>query len=370
MRELLDLCDALSQVRARLVEEELTADQRSRLRRKMRDRRAKLVEAFRAYRFRGPLAETVREMEFEAVDFEMLATLLQRRLGGVDPSIDGRELLRCAGDSSFEVLANVNRLGVDGPLRASGLIEVSVGEDEEQFGDDVLDTQFRLTDEAVQAFRDELEGCIAEDRSRRAQGYESNHEMLVDLRILHNLYKHRSERAFSLDRWDRVRPTARPLGRLDRRIESFSRAIVSRLKRTENPERLPAIRFWNEHRLDERELVVVTHLLFRELYEGNAYADAAELVRLVSRDDIELLQNRRLVLESGKLRRLDILAVEAVLDGRALTGEVFLTDWSVNYLFGASRPDPSIDTDDRLDWHLYLKNLEDTRAFFRDLDGE
>ena len=58
-----------------------------------------------------------------------------------------------------------------------------------------------------------------------------------------------------------------------------------------------------------------------------------------------------------------------MLENRELTAEVHLSDWAVNYLFGSGSVEPTIQVDERLDWHLYLKNLEDTGAFFRDMDA-
>ena len=113
---------------------------------------------------------------------------------------------------------------------------------------------------------------------------------------------------------------------------------------------------------------MVTHLLFKELYEGNAYADAVDLLHLVSATEEDLIRNRGLIRPSGNLMRLEILKVEPLLEGRELTGEVYLADWVVNYVFGAAGSEQSIDRDEQLDWHLYLKSLEDTRSFFRDLE--
>ena len=58
-----------------------------------------------------------------------------------------------------------------------------------------------------------------------------------------------------------------------------------------------------------------------------------------------------------------------VAHGRALTAEARLADWVVNFLFGAMPSDEQIGSDDRLEWHLYLKNLHDTGSFFRDLEA-
>ncbi|MEO0480008.1 MAG: hypothetical protein AAF196_11040 [Planctomycetota bacterium] len=378
LRSLLDLCDELLSLRQRLQDAELTQELRGRLRRKVRTRRQRLSEAFGAFRGRSELASWLEDHRFELIDFEMLAALLHRRLVGLEPSMLGRDLLRCTGDSSFEALRNLQRLQPDAPTRASGAVELDLEDLDFVPGDhpdELLDVCFRLSEAALRTFVDAsrvvADASVSNDRKAidEPAGYASNHEVLVDLRVLHNLYKARSERTFAMERWDRTRPMKPGTERFDRRIAEFSLQVQQRLAVTPDVDLLPVLRFQREHQIDELELVVIAHLLFREIYEGNAYADAAELVRLVSKDDVDLLRNRRLVLETGRLRKFDILQVETVLDGRALTGEVHLSDWAVNYLFGATATDEGLSTDDRLDWHLYLKNLEDTRSFFRDLDA-
>ena len=114
---------------------------------------------------------------------------------------------------------------------------------------------------------------------------------------------------------------------------------------------------------------MVIHLLFKELYEGVAYADAAALINLVSCDEADLIRNRRLVLPNSTLVAHEIIQLEPMIEKRELTAEVHLSDWAVNYMFGAPMIDPRIHPDERLDWHLYLKNLDDTGAFFRDLEA-
>jgi len=125
----------------------------------------------------------------------------------------------------------------------------------------------------------------------------------------------------------------------------------------------------SQHDLSEQETIIVIHLLFKELYEGIAYADAAELVRLVSTSDADLIQNRRLVNATAPLVAREIIELEPMLENRELTAEVHLSDWAVNYLFGSNVGDTGIQVDERLDWHLYLKNMEDTGTFFRDMDA-
>lgn len=367
LRKLLDLCDDLQRLRARLVDVELPRDTRTRLKRQIRTKTDRLARDLAGYRFKGPLGQLLREFRLDFVHFQVLAALLHRHLRAESPAVEGRVLLAAIFESSFDVLAGMELLRENAVLRMSGLIVV---DDEEHRIDDVLEAHFRLSDEALVAFRDEVAGLVIDTASRAAGPYASNHELLVDLRFLHNLYKHRSERVFQQDRWDRVRLGTRGAGRqITQRIDAAWARLERRIEETPDAEKLPVVRFLREHDLGRTETIVVVHLLFRELYEGNAYADAADLLRLVSEDELDLVRNRRLVLESGSLRRLEILELEPMIEGRSLTGETHLADWAVNYLFGAVSAEESIGSDDRLDWHLYLKNLEDTKTFFRDLEA-
>ena len=122
-------------------------------------------------------------------------------------------------------------------------------------------------------------------------------------------------------------------------------------------------------KVTREELVAIVHLLFRELYEGNAYADAAELIRLISRDESELIRNRSLVRADSRMLRGDIFQLETTLESRELTGEVHLSDWVVNLMFELEPVDGDIQSDEKLDWHLYLRGLDDSGRFFRDLEA-
>lgn len=368
LRKLLDLCDDLQKIRTRMSDPALRRDARTRLRRQVRNKSDQLARDLASYRFRGPLGQILREAKLDSTHFLVLAILLQRHLRADSPALEGREILSSVFEGSFEALAGIDLLHENGSLRASGLIVV---DDEDEFAEDVLDARFRIAPEALDAFQQEISGLTVEDqRARRDTPYASNRDVLVDLRILHNLFRHRSDRVFQIERWDRIRlGTIDPGQQLTRRIERFWSKIQARLGNCSEAADFPAVRFVREHNLGRAEVVMIVHLLFKELYEGNAYADAAELIRLVSSNEVELLRNRALVHESGVLRRAEILNVESMIEGRELTGEVHLSDWVVNYLFGATGAHDAIRADEQLDWHLYLKRIEDTQAFYRDLEA-
>ncbi len=340
---------------------------RVRLVRQMRSKTDRLARDLGAYRFKGPLGRLLREHRLSFVHFQVLATLLQRHLRAETASMEGRELLAAVFESSFDVLSGMELLHENGVLRSGGLVVLDEGDEPAL---DLLEARYRLGDEALTAFRDEVMGVVVDDGRGAGEPYANNHEYLLDLRILHNLYRHRSERVFQQERWDRAHPGVAVPGRLlGQRIDAFWLRVERRLAITADAAMFPAVRFFEEHRLGRAESIIVVALLFQELFEGNAYADVAELIRLVSGDELDLLRNRRFFLEHGRLLRQDIVKIEPALESRVLTGEAQLSDWAVNYLFGAPQPDDAIDADDRLDFHLYLSKLEDARTFFRDLEA-
>lgn len=369
VENLLDLCDDLQRITSRMRDPELGREQRTKLRAQSRRKIARLTRNLHAYRFRGPLAEVMRQYRLTPHHFLVLAHLLHLHLRAEEPAVPGRVLLSAVFDTSFAVLTGLDLLRPESPLRASGLIRI---DDDEEAVDDLLETRFRISADAVCAFRDEVVGFVPEDLRRSpSDRYHSNREVLIDLRVLHNLYKERSERVFHSDRWDRLHITALSPGRgLSRRIDAMWRRVRRKLEQGNGAVGFPAVGFMIENMLGEAEMVMVVHLLFKELYEGNAYADAAELIRLVSADEAELIDNRRFVAPTSALVRREIIEVEPMLEGRELTGEVHLADWVVNSLFGppANVPDRQIAPDEKLEWHMYLKTLDESDRFFRDLD--
>ena len=369
LRKLLDACDELHRIRDRMTDPELRRDARTRLRQKARRKSEQLTRDLSAYRFRGPLGRILREYRFTASDFELLAILLHRSMRCEDPATEGRAVLAAMFETSFDVLRGMELLHPTGNLRSSGLVVLA--DDEEDDGGDVLTARFQLSEDALHAFRNEIQGLVPEDlRRSRLQAYEHHRELLIDLRTLHNLYQARAERVFHPDRWDRVRAGGgHPTQALDKRIESFWTRIQRRLAATPEAHRFPAVRLLREYRISREELVVVVHLLFRELYEGNAYADAADLIRLISRDETELIRNRRLVHSGGSLLRNEIFQLEPMIEARELTGEIHLNDWVVNLMFELEPLEEEIRSDEKLDWHLYLRSLDDSQRFFRDLEA-
>ena len=370
LRKLLEACADLQEIRSKMKDPELDRDARTRLRRRSKNKAEHLARDLKGYEFRGPFVDVMKSFPLAPDHFQILAVLLQQQLRCEDPALEGRLILSSVFSSTYEVLARADLLHRDGPLRSSGLV---VLEEDEEDPEDNLEARFQLSPEGLLLFQGEITG----DRSRRTasepevvDGYANYREFLVELRAIHNLYRRRSEQVFHQDRWNSLRESTHEPGHsISLRIETAWKRLRTRLERTENGAAYPAARLLREYGLSEAELIMVIHLLFKELFEGNAYADVAELCKLVSGSEVELLLNSRLAGEQGPLIKSEILAIEPMLEGRALTGEAYLSNWAVNYLFGAVAPNEDIRPDERLDWHLYLAQLKDTKGFYRDLDA-
>lgn len=366
LQRLLDLCDEIRVLRRRTMDSALEADVITRLKRRSKAKWKRLATELAGQPFRGSLRALLAGLD--AQHFVLIATLLRRYLRAQAACIEGRALLATVFDSSYELLSGLELLLPEAPLRANGIIVIEDGLEEDQGDEALLDARFRLSDAAVDAFLEELGFKNGRSPERRLRAYAKQEEYLVDLKILHNLYRARSKRLFSSDTWWRLRGQAsdRSQKAVDRQILRQLRLIERRLERSPASLRFPLRQFQLEHGLDLDETLVVLHLLFLEMLEGNPYADVVSLIQLVSGSEEALLSKRDLFAPRGKLRRLEIVELDQMLEGRELTSECHLATWVLDRILGARGGEGPIDADEKLEFHLYLKKLTGSN-FLQDL---
>jgi hypothetical protein len=367
LKKLLSTCESLRQIRSKMADPELEREDRTRLRRQSKRKTDQLTRDFKSYQFHGPLAQIMELYPLTPDHFQILSTLLHRQIRYEDPAVEGRLILASVFECSYEVLSRIDLLRPECALREAGLM---VLEDSEESPVDLLEARFTLSEEALDCFRREISGQFEPKgpEPKQPRPYKSNGEFLIDLRLLHNLYQQRSTRTFAVDHWNRLHRAAfRPGQGLNQRIDGSWERVRQRLSATDGSCEFPGVRLMREYRLSEEEIICVVHLFFKELYEGNAYADVADLLKLVSQGEADLMRNRRLMIESSPLIKRELVSIEPFLEGRTLTGEAHLNDWVVNYLFGAPVDDSDIRADERIDWHMYLAKLSDSQGFFKDL---
>lgn len=364
---MLNLCDDLQRIRSRISDPDTSSDERERLRRQTERRQGRLTRELAAYRGRGPLAQQLRRHRLDASEFEVLAVLLQRAVRAEAPEMEGRLILGSIFDTSFGVLSGLHLLQEDARLRTSGLVRTA---DDQPATADVLETRFRLSEQAMAAMHEEVAGRRAPRRRKQeVDGYRSQRELLLDLRVLHNHYARRSELLFEPTRWASLRTGDEMATGISARIDALWAQIRTRILRTEHQGDFPLLKLLREFRLGDPETIVIVHLLFRELHSGEAAADVAELLQLVSASEVELLRARRLVAADSPMVRGQILVLEPYVENRNLTAEARLDDWVVNQLLDDADAAKDIRSEERLRWHEYLDRMDGSDGFFRDLDA-
>lgn len=218
LRKLLDTCDDLQRLRVRLAEHDLPRDTRARLARQVRSKTDRLARDLSAYRFRGPLGQLLREFRLEAVHFQVLATLLHRHLRAESPAIEGRLLLASVFDNSFDVLAGMQILHENGVLRMSGLLVVDHDSERVEYAPD---SRFRLSDEALASFRDEVAGRRHRRTSRCGDRVLEQSRGARSAALPAQPLQAPLGAEVQQDRWDRVYSSpASPSRQLTHRIES------------------------------------------------------------------------------------------------------------------------------------------------------
>ena len=71
-------------------------------------------------------------------------------------------------------------------------------------------------------------------------------------------------------------------------------------------------------------------------------------------------------LESLQASLMEAAQAGLRLDG--FTGEAYLADWVIDYMFGAAGAGAEIRSDERIDWDEYLAGVDDSKGFFQDLE--
>lgn len=365
-KAILDLCDELSALKEKLDEREETPSVRRKLRGSMQEIVKDIARRMSKEARFGVLAPMAARLALKPNELAVIALLLSRFVAYNTPEIEGRELLNLLFDSSYSKLQGISLLESKALLRAAGLVECEAPEK----GSDPLDSRFRLSDKIVRAL---CEAGIAHPRDYRPASrrtYHNNREYLLDLKALKSLYHQRAVRLFDPERVPFTEAGRAEIQVLGKRIVEVRRRILETLEASPEAAQFTAVRFQHEFGLCEEETLIVVSLLFQELLEGEAYADAVDLLKLVSSDEESVIRNRKFFRPGSSLLRHNIVQLEDMVAEKAMTAEVVLSNWVVERLLGEERSERAIAPDEKIDFHNYLKNLDSAETFLRDLTRE
>jgi hypothetical protein len=308
----------------------------------------------------GALFGLLARLELDDEDLRLVLASLAERLEG-QTALTGGELVRRAARDSAERLTLLGHLTTSGLLVQGGVL---IPETLPRDGPAAEQETFRLG-EAVFRLACGLFALPAPvDVASATAPYLTNLEVLSDLRRLSILYRRRAARLFHLDPWSGT--GLAPLdaaGELIARARSETDRVARRIADTTVTDKLPLLRMREQHGLDLDALVILATMLFQELVEGVGAVDAVDLVKLISESEGELIK-RRAVLRP--LHRARLLRFEGAYAGKDLTADACLPNRVLDEMLGTPA---QIGSNDRIDFHAYIQELDSSDPFFTDLDG-
>ncbi|MHC4846202.1 MAG: hypothetical protein ACYTCU_08575 [Planctomycetota bacterium] len=310
----------------------------------------------------GALFGLLARHELADADLRLLLVALAARLSG-RVALSGGELVRQASPDSAERLALLARLTTSGRLVRGGLL---LPETLPHDGPAAEAETYRLGEIVFRLACDlfALPQPVAAGGAALTGPYRTNLEVLSDLRRLSVLYRRRAARLFHLDPWSGTGLEPQDgAGELVARARSEAGRITQRLAESAATDTMPLLRMREKHKLDLDALVILVTMLFQELVEGVGAVDAVDLVKLVSESEGDLIKRRQLL---RPLHRARLLRFEGAYAGKDLTADACLPNDVVDAMLGTAAV---IGTDEQIDFHAYIQQLDSSDPFFTDLDG-
>lgn len=299
-------------------------------------------------------------------DLVLLLALFGRRLRSPQPTAPGRELveLLCA---ARDVARRARVLHPEAPLVRAGIVSTDAYQPEH-----VLDAGFRLNDDVYRLLDRASHGLLFDPTPSQAGArptpFASWSDHLLASRALVELSKRRAARLFPQSAWAESFPDEeRAPDELQRLCDVQSELLRARENTTPESVRLPLLAVRREFGLSPEDELIVVALLLQELYSSRATLELGELLRLIARDEADLLGRRGVVGPQGRLREAGLLVVEGEAEGKDLAASAWLPPWLTERLLGAGSAPRAIGADERSKFHDYLQTLHGSEDFYRRL---
>lgn len=362
--------DQLRLLRRQIGEGKLAPDIIQRLRRESRKKINEISNELKGQTAAGPLFELFNRYSLDKYQIVLVLALLRQKLNTEDPHLTGRDLIRFLFDSSFDMLRGLSYIDESSVLFSAGII---VPEAETGPGHDLLAARFRLADRVYSLITSLFicrNGLTCSETEARQKEYKSNLDYLIDLRKLSILYRKRATKVFNYDYWDEIgMGVSDSVTLINKQIQTLRETMGARIRNTTIGMKLHTLTFQESYHLREEEMIMLITLLFQELTEGNAYINAVDMVKLISKNEKDLIRNRRFFSKKDTLTRSNLIVLEDTVNGKDLTGEVFMPNWAVELMVtGKTGKEQGFDSDARLDFHNYLKNIDSSDDFFEELE--
>jgi|GEM_PF-4741960 len=356
-RRVFDLCDELGVLKDRLERRRgrnatrtaavLLAERNG----KLEELSGQLDKAF----VRGALGEVRRKYSLAREELLVIALLLSHRVRTGNTGLAGRQILSTIFDSAFDIIRGMGILASEGSLRGAGMIVAA-----DPYREDILETTFKLSDDMFYAIVYEISGQGAPASRTPQKPFSSARDHLIEMGRLTALYRKRAAALFPVEAEDFFNVGSDvTLDETDYRIEAAWSEIEGRLLLTKDYEKYPLVRLERKFALSREEIVVVVSLFFVELVSPSPYLVVGDLVKLICRDEEELIARRGLFTPESTLFKSGIVCFdeEYSVHRKMTTFEAFLADWVVEELIGPKPDTTGITTDVQIYVHEFLKGL-------------
>lgn len=357
-RKVLDLCDELNAIRERLTRRRPESPAAGRLLEKKLDKLVELSGELDEVFDGGGLGEIKERFALTEEELVVTALLFSHRIRKGARGISGRAILSILHESAYDMVRAIGLLAYGGNLRLSGVVVAAQG-----YREDVLETVFRLSDEVFYMLVDEIgQRRGGEGAAERFLPFGSPREHLLEMGRLGALYRKRAAGLFPVEAQDffHIDGSITP-DEIEYRIDAGWDELEQRLLHTSGYEKYPLVRLERKHALSRDEMMIVTSLFFVEMISPAPYLVVGDLVKLVSRDEEDLMSARKLLQASSPLVVSGIIVLDDKhgVHRKVTTYDAYLADWVVDELAGPERDSSGITTDMQIDVHEFLNGLSE-----------
>ncbi len=363
LRKILDLSDRLGELRQR-VREDGSSVKPADLGEEVRDIAGSVV----TIGLPGALGILASGHKLSPQETLILLLLLNRRIEAGESTLTGREVLATLFPSSYGILSGAALFRPEAPLQSSGAIVICPAG-----ATDLLEASYAVSDELFRSV--ERDARPTSDLSDDACPYGNHQEHLADMARLTGLLLQRAGSVFDLDPYPiRLFESTVSPALVDRQAEALRNRIAERLSATPEADGFPIADLRRRLRLTEDEELILVALLAQECFAGSGGLDAVDCVKMVSRTPEEVLRKRSLLSPEATLRREKLVEPRienwSEEDGPDLASGLTIAPWVVSHLLaeGEGSDRTPIDPDTRLEFHEYLRDLDDSDRFYSDLE--
>jgi hypothetical protein len=276
----------------------------------------------------------------------VVTLLIHHRMRADSEPLDGAALIRLLSRAGLPRSAAMALLAPAHQLRQAEWLDSTLPDG----GFDPLDATFSPSALSLRVFwpgaqEPEKGAKIADEESAReaeAQDpYRDEAEYLWELHSWRGMCIQRADSVFEVEV-----ATGRPSPRnrmLRRQARQRWLRIRRRVAATESGREFGMEAFMREHGLAVDHVLLLVHLIFGELIEGEPAIPLVEGLRLLSETRDDLFLKRRILASDARLRRLGIVVAESEDYAKMSCAPLALADWAVDRILAGVRRRPRWD---------------------------